>query len=86
MFASATLAVDEPRPGLLVPKDAIVLGGMVPVMVWVVDPESSTAKMVPVQLGVAVDDRIQVIGPLQPGMQVVTVGNERICSRASPCA
>lgn len=84
MFASATLAVEEPRPGLLVPKDAIVLGGMVPVMVWVVDAETSTAKMVPVQLGVAVEDKVQVLGPLQPGMQVVTVGNERIMFPGQP--
>jgi Cu(I)/Ag(I) efflux system membrane fusion protein/cobalt-zinc-cadmium efflux system membrane fusion protein len=84
MFASATLAVDEPRPGLLVPKDAIVLGGMVPVMVWVVDAESSTAKMIPVQLGIAVDDKVQVLGPLQPGMQVITVGNERIMFPGQP--
>ena len=84
MFASATLAVDAPAPGLLVPKDAIVLGGMVPVMVWVVDAETSTAKIVPVQLGVAFEDKIQVFGPLQPGMQVVTMGNERIMFPGQP--
>lgn len=84
MFASATLAVDEARPALLVPKDAIVLGGIAPILVWVVDAETSTAQLVPVQLGVAVDDKVQVIGPLQPGMQVVTVGNERIMFPGQP--
>jgi len=84
MFASATLAVEEEKPALLVPKDAIVLGGMVPIMVWAVDPENSTAKLVPVQLGIAVDDLIEVMGPLKPGMQVVVVGNERIMFPGQP--
>lgn len=84
MFASATLAVDDPRPVLLVPKDAIVLGGPVPVLVWIVDAESSTAKMVPVQLGIAFEDLVQVSGPLEPGMQVVIVGNERIMFPGQP--
>jgi RND family efflux transporter MFP subunit len=78
MFASATLAVGEERQAVLVPKDAIVLGGMVPIMVWTVDPTSSTAKMAPVTLGVAVDDLVQVIGPVKPGDAVVVRGNERI--------
>lgn len=78
MFASATLAVGDETPAVLVPKDAIVLGGMVPIMVWTVDRETSTAQMVPVQLGVAVDDLVQVKGPLEPGAMVVVRGNERI--------
>lgn len=77
MFANATLAVGEKRQALFVPKDAIVLGGPVPVMVWAVG-EDATAQLVPVGLGVAVDDLVEVIGPLQPGMQVVVKGNERI--------
>lgn len=84
MFANATLAVEDPKPALLVPKDAIVLGGMAPVLVWVVDEKTSTAKMVPVQLGIAVEDLVEVIGPLQPGMQVVVVGNERIMFPGQP--
>jgi len=84
MFASATLAVEDPHPALLVPKDAIVLGGAGSVLVWVVDAESSRAKKVPVQLGVAVKDLVQVLGQLQPGMQVVTVGNERIMFEGQP--
>ena len=77
MFANATLAVGDKRQALFVPKDAIMLGGPVPVMVWAVG-EGETAQLVPVRLGVAVDDLVEVIGPLQPGMQVVVKGNERI--------
>ncbi len=62
MFATATLAVGEQRPALLVPKDAIVLGGFVPVMVWAVG-EGNRAEPVPVTLGVAVDDLVEVLGP-----------------------
>jgi len=84
MFAEATLAVGEESPALLVPKDAIVLGGMVPVLVWIVDGATSTAKMVPVKLGVAVDDLIAVTGPLEPGQKVVVRGNERILFPGQP--
>jgi multidrug efflux pump subunit AcrA (membrane-fusion protein) len=37
-----------------------------------------TVRPVPVETGVAVDSLIQVIGPVQPGMKVVTKGNERL--------
>ncbi|MFV1959106.1 MAG: efflux RND transporter periplasmic adaptor subunit, partial [Planctomycetota bacterium] len=84
MFAEATLGVGDESPALLVPKDAIVLGGMVPVLVWIVDDATSTAKMVPVRLGVAVDDLIQVIGPLEAGQKVVVRGNERILFPGQP--
>lgn len=59
-----------------VPRDALVLrrGGA---HVFKVSVES-TAEFVPVQLGVAEGDWIQVLGPLQPGDQVVTRGNERL--------
>jgi RND family efflux transporter MFP subunit len=84
MFASATLAVEEPMPALLVPKDAVVIGGLAPLQVWVVDPQSSTAKLAPVQLGVAKGDMIQVLGPVQPGDKVVVRGNERIMFPGQP--
>ncbi|MDJ0523256.1 MAG: efflux RND transporter periplasmic adaptor subunit [Planctomycetota bacterium] len=76
MFARCWLAVGKPRKTLLVPKDAIVLGGRSPV-VFVFDGKD-TAAPVPVELGVAVDDLIEVVGPLKAGAQVVTKGNERI--------
>ncbi|MDF1701627.1 MAG: efflux RND transporter periplasmic adaptor subunit [Planctomycetota bacterium] len=77
MFARVTLPVGETRKSKLVPKDAIVLGGRSP-MVYVFDAESKTVKPVPVQLGVALDDGIEVEGELAVGAQVVIRGNERL--------
>jgi len=77
MFARAQLAVGRPRKVLLAPKDAIVLGGRSPV-VYVYDAKSQGARPVPVRLGVAVDDLIEVEGELKAGDRVVVRGNERI--------
>lgn len=82
MFARVTLQVGKQESALLVPKDALVLGGPTPV-VFVVDVEGSeTAKgkvrPVPVQLGVAHLGAIQVKGELKDGQHVVIVGNERL--------
>ena len=81
MFARATLPVGQPAPGLLVPKDSIVLGGPAGPMVYVVDTaDGKTGKVrpAPVQLGVADGGNIAVTGPLKPGDLVVTQGNERL--------
>lgn len=82
MLASVSLPTGDPRPGLLVPKDAIVLGGLSP-MVYVVQPGQregapDMAQPVPVQLGMAQDGTIQVMGPLKVGDRVVIQGNERL--------
>ena len=81
MFARATLPVGKPAPGLLVPKDSIVLGGPMGPMVYVVDTaDGKTGKVrpAPVQLGVADGGNLAVTGPLKPGELVVTQGNERL--------
>jgi RND family efflux transporter MFP subunit len=82
MFARATLPVGKPEKATLVPKDAVVLGGPTPV-VWLVDATSPTAKsgkarMAPVQLGVAKENLIQVVGGVKPGESVIVEGNERL--------
>jgi len=82
MFARVTLPVGEKTRALLVPKDALVLGGRRPT-VYVVEPSSgdlgkATVRPVGVDLGVASEDLMQVIGPLEPGQQVVVRGNERL--------
>jgi RND family efflux transporter MFP subunit len=82
MFAQATLATGPETLGLLVPKDAIVLGGRRP-QVFVLNRKSpqdktGTARAVPVDLGVASESLIQVLGALSAGDLVVTRGNERI--------
>jgi RND family efflux transporter MFP subunit len=80
MYARVMLPTGEPQQALLVPKDALVLGGPQPV-VFVVDAinvRQGKAKPVPVELGVASGQLIQVKGALEPGNMVVVEGNERL--------
>jgi RND family efflux transporter MFP subunit len=82
MLARVTLPVGRESTALLVPKDAIVLGGPTPI-VYAVTPgkdrnSPGIARLVPVQLGIVEDDLIQVKGELKPGELVVYQGNERL--------
>jgi RND family efflux transporter MFP subunit len=99
MLARVTLPTGAPQEALLVRKDALFLGGGTPI-IWVIspgsaevvpDPNSGTpfnqapVQPVPVRLGVAADDLIQVIDDvdrlshkIRPGDLVVVKGNERI--------
>ncbi len=81
MLARVTLAVAPPQLALLVPKDALVLGGPTP-LVYVVANDPRTRQLiaspVPVQLGVADGGEMQIMGNLQPGQDVVIRGNERL--------
>ena len=82
MLARVTLAVGQPRQALLVPKDALVLGGP-QIAVYVLDasPKKSgqgKVRPVPVQIGISRGNLIQVTGPLKKGQQVVVRGNERL--------
>ena len=82
MLARVTLPAGEPQEALLVPKDALVLGGPQP-MVYIIDlepkkPELGKVRPVPVELGVAEGTLIQVKGELGEGEQVVILGNERL--------
>lgn len=82
MLARAVLPVGKQEQALLVSKDAIVLGGKVP-MVYAVDADAATpgvgaVRAVPVELGVADGSEIQIRGPLKPGDLIVVEGNERL--------
>jgi multidrug efflux pump subunit AcrA (membrane-fusion protein) len=106
MFARVSLSVGSKEPVLLVPKDAVVLGGRSP-LVYALGPmpeprdpppgedakpgggppggaspsgpkPDGVARLVPVELGAAVDEMIEVRGALEPGDRVVRVGNERL--------
>ena len=81
MLARVTLPTGSPAMALMVPKDAIVLGGPTPV-VFVVAPGKgdapATARRVSVQLGVVKDDLIEVKGDLKSDDKVVYQGNERL--------
>ncbi len=77
MFARIQLPVGPKTKALLIPKDALVLGGPAPT-VYVFDPKTNTVQPVPVATGRAMDDRIEIVKGLALGQQVVTKGNERL--------
>jgi len=83
MFARVTLAVGKPTPCVLVPKDAVVLGGASP-MVFVAAGGGKTGggktvvKPVPVSLGPAQGTWIAAIGDIKPQESVIVEGNERV--------
>jgi HlyD family secretion protein len=88
MLAQVVLPTGPQRDALLVHKDALVLGGRQP-MIYTVDPStaqkqagsemlSAPVHAVPVELGVADGDLIQVIGDVSVDVSVVVLGNERI--------
>jgi len=82
MFARVTLPVGRNAKALLVPKDALVLGGPTPT-VYVFDangddPGKGKVRPVSVVLGIASQGLIQVSGQLKLGQQVVARGNERL--------
>jgi multidrug efflux pump subunit AcrA (membrane-fusion protein) len=76
MFATVHLPIGATEKALLVPKDALVLGGG-GAMVVVVGPEGNIV-FVPVETGLAVDALVQVKGQLAAGQSVVVRGNERL--------
>jgi HlyD family secretion protein len=81
MLARVTLPVGGKATGLLVPKDALILGGPKPsVFVVTADPQTkqATVRMVPVDVGLAYGSLIHITGPLAAGNQVVVEGNERL--------
>lgn len=81
MLARVTLAVGPPIQALLVPKDALVLGGPQPALMVVAIDEATqkeTVRPVPVQLGVADGALIQVTGNLTAKDKIVVIGNERV--------
>jgi RND family efflux transporter MFP subunit len=82
MMGRAVLATGPVRKSLLVPKDALVLGGQRPI-VYVTEPDpmnagSTVVRPVPVVAGIASGSLIEVEGDLRVGQTVVTLGNERL--------
>jgi multidrug efflux pump subunit AcrA (membrane-fusion protein) len=75
MFARIHVPVGKRRNALVVPKDALVLGGAQPIVFVVRD---GLAVPVPVKTGIAVDSLIQVEGRIAAGDLVVVRGNERL--------
>jgi RND family efflux transporter MFP subunit len=82
MMGRAVLPTGPLRKSLLVPKDALVLGGPRPI-VYVTGPDPMNAnttvvRQVNVVPGVASGPLIEVEGDLRVGQTVVTLGNERL--------
>lgn len=82
MFAKVWLAVEHRDNVTLIPQDAIVFGGPVPI-VYIAErdptsPEKIVAKLMPVQLGTAFDGYIETTSQIAPGTEVVVEGNERL--------
>jgi RND family efflux transporter MFP subunit len=85
MICHVSLPAGKPQKMLLVPKDAVVLGGQTPRVMVADKSEDPTTKKevvigkpVPVEIGAPSGSLIQVTGPLKPGMSVVIRGNERL--------
>lgn len=93
LFAGMLARVDLPAGAKkklpLVPKDALVLNGQNRAVFVVKETVDKTgqprrvARKVPVSLGIAYQDRIQVQGDIKDGDRVVVVGNERLLPEAN---
>jgi hypothetical protein len=89
MFARVSIGTDEGRPGVTAHKDSIVQTPTGPA-VWTLGETTEvemggkkfplpTAKMIPVKVGIAIDDRMEVTGEgLAPGVPLITTGNEQL--------
>lgn len=82
MTARVTLPVGQITKALVVPKDALVIGAR-GAIVQVVRPAEGAAGQgnaspVPVRVGIAHDDMVQIEAELEPGTLVVIRGNERL--------
>ena len=75
MLCRVKLAIGRADLVLAVPKDAVVNMGQSH-LIYVV--QEGVAKPLPVELGNASDSMIEIKGAVEPGMQVVTRGNERL--------
>ena len=75
MVARVSFPVGEPSTVKLVPKDAIVSQNNAN-FIYVVS--EGAAQPLPVSTGMAYEDKIQVIGPVETGQLVVVKGNERL--------
>jgi multidrug efflux system membrane fusion protein len=75
MLCRVSLSTGKPNSVLAVPKDAVVNLGNEHLLYVVRD---GVAQPLPVQLGDASDGMIEVKGPIEANMQVVTRGNERL--------
>jgi len=86
MFARATIAAGAKLESVVVPRDAIVeRDGQTYVGVVMPGRQGMSGVLMPVTLGLDVDDRVTITSRnLHPGMQVVTRGTEWIAPFPMP--
>jgi RND family efflux transporter MFP subunit len=84
VLARVHLPTGRKQQSLMVPKDALVLGGVQTLVYVLQQPDGNsnetTVRAVPVTLGVSDGQQIQVTGNLSEGDRVVVQGNERLKS------
>ncbi|MFV8817012.1 efflux RND transporter periplasmic adaptor subunit [Haliea sp. E17] len=80
MAAYASLRIPEREDGLTVPRDATLNYPDGRVLVWTVETGSDgqVARENVVQTGASFDGRVEILGGLQAGAQVVVQGNEAL--------
>ena len=80
MLARAWLPVGAMDNVTVVPKDALVLGGPIPIVFCIdsADGKTGTVRPVEIALGSAIEGHVAVRSGLQPGLLVVVRGNERL--------
>ncbi|MBW3564115.1 MAG: efflux RND transporter periplasmic adaptor subunit [Acidobacteria bacterium] len=76
MLATVHISLGQPKPSVIVPKDAIVRQGNAQT-IFVVD-DDNTVRRVPVTTSESTGSWIAVDGDVVPGDPVITRGNERI--------
>ena len=79
MQARATIS-GRPRTTLLVPKDALILGGPSPIVMiaHAANGQEPVAMRVEVEPGVSREGHIEIRGDLESGQHVIVDGNERV--------
>lgn len=75
MVARVSFPIGNPSTVKLVPKDAVVTQNNAH-FIYIIN--EGAAQPLPVTTGIAFEDKIQVIAPVEPGQQVVVKGNERL--------
>ena len=82
MFARVTLSSESQQKRMLVPKDSLVLQGEQR-LIYLIQPANNSSgphrvRPVPVELGVAEGEWIEISGNIKAGELVVVKGNERL--------
>ncbi|WP_420102317.1 efflux RND transporter periplasmic adaptor subunit [Bosea sp. (in: a-proteobacteria)] len=75
LFARLSIIVDQRENAIVVPEMAVVPDG-IGKMIYVA--ENGKARRVPVELGKRLPGKVEVVGGLKPGMQIVTAGQMRL--------